>query len=78
MFALGALVPLIPFAFLSGTPAIVAAAVLSAVALFVVGALITIITGQSALRAGLRQLAIGVAAAAVTFGVGKLLGTAIS
>ena len=78
MFASGALVPLIPFAFLSGTPAIVAAAVLGALALFVVGALITVITGQSALRAGLRQLAIGVAAAAVTFGVGKLLGTAIS
>jgi len=78
MFATGALVPLIPFAFLTGTPAIVAAAVLSALALFVVGALITVITGQSALRAGLRQLAIGVAAAAVTFGVGKLLGTAIS
>lgn len=78
MFALGALVPLIPFAFLGGTAAIVGAAILSAVALFVVGALITVITGQSALRAGLRQLGIGVAAAAVTFGVGKLLGTAIS
>ena len=78
MFASGALVPLVPFAFLSGTPAIAAAAVLAALALFVVGALITVITGQSALRAGVRQLAIGVAAAAVTFGVGKLLGTAIS
>lgn len=78
MFATGALVPLIPFAFLSGPPAIIAAAILSALALFVVGALITVITGQSALRAGLRQLAIGVAAAAITFGVGRALGTAIS
>ena len=78
MFASGALVPLIPFAFMSGASAIVAAAVLAAFALFAVGALITVITGQSAVRAGLRQLAIGVAAAAVTFGVGKLLGTAIS
>jgi VIT1/CCC1 family predicted Fe2+/Mn2+ transporter len=78
MFATGALVPLIPFALLSGTPAVIAAAVLAALALFVVGALITVITGQSAFRAGLRQLAIGVAAAAVTFGVGRLLGTAIT
>ena len=54
------------------------AAVLSALALFGVGALITVITGQSALRAGLRQLAIGIAAAAITNGVGKALGTAIS
>lgn len=78
MFALGALVPLAAFLFTSGTAALIAAAILSAVALFTVGALITVITGQSALRAGLRQVAIGVAAAAITFGVGKLLGTAIS
>jgi len=78
MFATGALVPLVPFAFLSGTSAVVAAAALGALALFGVGALITVMTGQPALRAGLRQLAIGIAAAAVTFGVGRLLGTAIS
>jgi VIT1/CCC1 family predicted Fe2+/Mn2+ transporter len=78
MFAVGALVPLAPFAFTTGTPATVAAAVLSALALFAVGALITVITGQSAPRAGLRQLAIGVAAAAVTYGIGTLLGAAIS
>jgi VIT1/CCC1 family predicted Fe2+/Mn2+ transporter len=77
MFAIGALVPLVPFAFLAGAPAIVAAALLSALALFAVGALITVITGQSALSAGLRQLAIGVAAAAVTYGIGRLVGTAI-
>jgi len=78
MFASGALVPLIPFAVVSGTAAVAAAAALSAAALFGVGALITVMTGQNALRAGLRQLAIGVAAASITFGVGTLLGTAIS
>lgn len=78
MFALGALVPLVPFAVASGSAAVVASAALSAVALFVVGALITLITGQPALRAGLRQLAFGVAAAVVTYGIGALLGTAIS
>lgn len=78
MFALGAVVPLVPFTFATGTTALIASAVLAGAALFVVGALITVITGQPALRAGLRQLAIGVAAAGVTFGVGRLLGTTIS
>jgi VIT1/CCC1 family predicted Fe2+/Mn2+ transporter len=78
MFASGAIVPLLPFLFMSGTPAIVGAAALSAAALFGVGAAITVITGQPALRAGVRQLVIGVAAAAITFGIGRLLGTAIS
>jgi vacuolar iron transporter family protein len=78
MFAAGAIVPLVPFAFLGGTAAVAGASLLSAAALFGVGALITVITGQPALRAGLRQLAIGAAAAAVTFGVGKLLGVALA
>jgi VIT1/CCC1 family predicted Fe2+/Mn2+ transporter len=77
MFALGAVIPLVPLLFVTGTAAIVASAVLSAAALFTVGALITVITGQPALRAGLRQLAIGVAAAAVTFAVGRLVGVAL-
>jgi len=78
MFAMGALVPLVPFAFASGTTAVVAAALVSGAALFGIGALITLITGQPALRAGLRQLAIGAAAAAVTFAVGRLLGVALA
>lgn len=77
MFALGAIVPLVPLFFASGTMAIVISSVVSAAALFGVGALITIITGQPALRAGLRQLAIGVAAAAITYGVGRLVGVAL-
>lgn len=77
MFALGAMIPLIPLIFMTGTGAVVAAGVLSGVALFTIGALITVITGQPALRAGARQLAIGVAAAAITFGLGKLVGTAL-
>ncbi len=78
MFASGAVVPLIPFAFFGGTTAVVASALLSGAALLGIGALITVVTGQHALKAGLRQLAIGVAAAAITFAVGRLLGTALS
>lgn len=77
MFAIGAIVPLLPLLFASGTTAIVASALLSGAALFAIGALITVITGQPALRAGLRQLAIGAAAAAITYGVGRLVGVAL-
>lgn len=78
LFAVGAIVPLLPFLFLGGTTAIVASAVLAGVALFVVGAAITLVTGRGILRSGLRQLAFGLAAAAITFGIGSLVGVAIS
>jgi VIT1/CCC1 family predicted Fe2+/Mn2+ transporter len=78
LFALGAIVPVLPFVFLSGTPAVVASAVLAGLALFAVGAAITLVTGRGAVRSGLRQLAFGLAAAAVTFGIGSLLGVAVT
>ncbi len=77
LFASGALVPLLPFLVSSGAPAVVVALVLSGVALFGVGAAITIVTGQSALRSGLRQVGFGLAAAVVTFGIGHLVGTVV-
>ncbi len=77
LFASGAFVPLLPFLVTSGPPAIVASLLLAGLALFVVGAAITIVTGQSALRSGLRQVAFGMAAAAITFTLGRLVGTAI-
>lgn len=77
LFALGALVPLLPFLLLSGTPAIVAAAAVSAVALFGLGAGITNLTGMNPIRAGLRQLAFGAVAAAITYGIGAAVGVFI-
>ncbi len=76
-FASGALVPLLPFAFMAGTSALVAAGALSGGVLFVMGSGVTAITGMPALRAGFRALAIGVVAATVTFGLGRLLGVVI-
>lgn len=78
MFAVGAVVPLVPYLVTGGTTALVASAIVSGAALFGVGALITVITGQPALRAGLRQLGIGILAAAITFAVGRALGTAVA
>lgn len=77
LFSVGAIVPLVPFLIGSGAPAILLSAALSAVAIFLLGAAITVMTGRHPILAGLRQLGFGLAAAAVTFGVGMLLGTTV-
>jgi VIT1/CCC1 family predicted Fe2+/Mn2+ transporter len=77
LFALGAVIPLLPFVVATGVGAVVGAATLAAVALAGIGAAITLVTGQPALRSALRQLAFGVTAAAITYGIGRLFGAAI-
>jgi VIT1/CCC1 family predicted Fe2+/Mn2+ transporter len=77
LFALGASVPILPFLVASGQPAIVGSVVVSVLALMAVGAAITVVTGASALRSGARQVALGLAAAAITFGLGSLVGAAV-
>jgi VIT1/CCC1 family predicted Fe2+/Mn2+ transporter len=73
-FAIGALVPLVPFLLTTGTTALVAALALSFAALFAVGAAVSLVTGRGLMFSGLRQVLIGAAAAAVTYGVGTLIG----
>ena len=75
-FAVGAVVPVLPYFFAGGRTAFVASAVASAVALLLVGGIISLFTGRSAVVSGLRMLGIGAAAAAVTFGIGRLIGVA--
>jgi VIT1/CCC1 family predicted Fe2+/Mn2+ transporter len=76
-FAAGAAIPILPFLVTTGTTAIVAAAIVVGVALFATGATVAVLTGGSLLRRGLRQLGIGVAAAVVTYWLGRLVGTTI-
>jgi VIT1/CCC1 family predicted Fe2+/Mn2+ transporter len=76
-FAVGAVLPVIPFLFGSGTAPTIVAAVLSVIALFGVGAATSIFTGRHAGRAGLRMAIIGAVVAAVTFGIGALVGQAV-
>jgi vacuolar iron transporter family protein len=78
LFALGAFVPVIPFLVGSGGLAIAASAALSALALFGLGMAITLLTARNPLIAGLRQVAFGLVAAGITFGIGALLGTALT
>ena len=77
-FTIGAAVPVLPFAFLSGTAATVTSVAASACGLFALGSAITLLTHRSAVRAGARQLVIGLAAAAVTFAIGRLVGVGVA
>jgi VIT1/CCC1 family predicted Fe2+/Mn2+ transporter/rubrerythrin len=76
-FTTGAIVPVIPYAVGGGTAAFAASLVMSLAALFVLGALVSLLTGRGMLFAGLRQVGIGAAAAAVTFLVGRTIGVAV-
>ncbi|HEY5905860.1 MAG: VIT1/CCC1 transporter family protein [Actinomycetota bacterium] len=76
-FSIGALVPLVPFLFLEGTSAVIASALITALALLGVGALTARLTGRSPLLSGLRMLAIGGAAAVVTYLIGLALGVSV-
>jgi VIT1/CCC1 family predicted Fe2+/Mn2+ transporter len=77
LFSIGAIFPILPFIFLIGTAAIVVSAVVSALALFGIGALITLVTGRGVLFSGGRQVVVGLAAAGLTYGIGALIGTAV-
>ena len=78
LFAIGAIFPVLPFFFMTGNAAVAASLALSAVVMFLIGAGTTLFTGRGFAVSGFRQVAIGVAAAAVTYALGSLLGVAIS
>jgi VIT1/CCC1 family predicted Fe2+/Mn2+ transporter len=78
-FSAGAILPLVPFFF--GLPlgrAVIVAAVIAGIALFGVGAALSLFTGRNAWVGGLRMVAIGGGAGIVTWFIGSLLGAAIS
>ena len=77
LFAIGAILPLFPFFFLGGTLAIIASAISSSVGLFLIGSAITLFTGKSIWYSGFRQVIFGLLAAAITFGIGKLIGVSV-
>jgi VIT1/CCC1 family predicted Fe2+/Mn2+ transporter/rubrerythrin len=74
--AVGAIIPVIPFFFLSGVSAIIVAAVVSLAAHFAVGAAKSLITVRSWWSSGLEMTIVGAIEGAVTYGIGILLGTA--
>jgi VIT1/CCC1 family predicted Fe2+/Mn2+ transporter len=77
-FAVGSVLPLLPFLFVHGTAALTATIAVSAAALFAVGAATSLFTGRSALSGGMRMLSLGAAAGALTFLIGRMLGVSLS
>lgn len=73
-FASGAIIPVVPFLFGSGWLNFGVSVALSGIALFGIGAGVSLFTGRSSIYSGVRQLAIGAVAAAVTYTIGRLIG----
>ncbi len=78
LFAFGALFPVAPFMVLHGTIAVVVSIGLSGLTLMAIGAVTAVFTGRGFLSSVFRQLLIGYIAAAITFGVGRLIGVSVS
>ena len=78
LFAIGALFPVLPFVWLQGPAAIAVSVVLAAFALFAIGIVTSLFNGRSPWFSAARQVVIGCAAAAVTYGAGAALGVSVS
>ncbi len=77
-FAAGAAVPVVPFLFGGGTVITAISLGASLIALFAVGAAVSLLTGRSLLFSGIRQLAIGLGAAIVTYIIGSIIGVGVA
>lgn len=78
LFALGAIIPVIPYMFLTGMTAVIVSISFSVVGLFILGAIITVFTGKPLVFSGFRMVIFGLIAAAVTFGIGRLIGASLA
>jgi VIT1/CCC1 family predicted Fe2+/Mn2+ transporter len=78
LFAMGAIVPVAPFMSLQGMSALVASAAASGLALGAIGMLTSLFNGRNPLFSAARQMVFGCAAAAVTYGMGKVLGVSLA
>ena len=78
LFAVGAVIPVLPFVIASGALAFWTSIALSGLALFAIGAAITLFTGRPVWRSGGRQLVLGLAAAGLTYAIGRVLGVALT
>ena len=70
--AFGAFIPIIPFFFTSGMPAIIASFAISTASHFLIGSAKTIVTGLSPWRSGLEMMVVGLGEALITYGIGIL------
>lgn len=78
LFAIGAIIPVIPFFFSSSFTTMLWSLGLSAIGLFLIGSAITLFTGRTVWFSGFRQVLFGLVAAGITFSIGKLIGISIT
>lgn len=76
-FAIGAFIPLVPFLRHDGSQSLLYSMGFTGVALFLIGAALSLFSNRNALWLGLRMLGIGAAAGAVTYEIGRLLGVTL-
>ena len=74
--ATGAFIPVLPFFFMHGTPALIASFVISTAAHFAVGAAKVIVTGRSWFKSGMEMTFVGLGEAVITYGIGLLIAAA--
>jgi VIT1/CCC1 family predicted Fe2+/Mn2+ transporter len=77
LFVAGGLVPLTPFLLTSGRPAVISSTIVSALVLYVTGAVLTRLTKRSPWRSGLRMLVIGGGSGLLAYLVGTALGSIV-
>jgi VIT1/CCC1 family predicted Fe2+/Mn2+ transporter len=77
LFAMGAVVPVLPFFMLTSATAAYVSLAASALALALIGMATSLFTGRTALFSATRQVAIGAISAGVTYGIGTLAGIVI-
>lgn len=77
LFVIGAIIPVFPFIFTNGLVAVGISLALSVLGLFGIGAGVSLTAGSPLWKAGARQILLGLLAAGITFGLGKLIGTAV-
>lgn len=78
LFSVGAIIPVIAFTILSGMTAVIVSIIMSMLGLFLLGAASTLMTGRPVLYSGMRMVIFGLLAAAVTFGIGRLIGVGLT
>ena len=77
LFAFGAIIPVFPFIFTNRLTAVFISLILSVFGLFGIGAGVSLTSGSPLWKSGGRQVLLGLLAAGITFGLGKLIGSAI-
>ena len=78
LFTIGAMLPVAPFTFLTGANAVIVSLVVSMLALFLIGAGITLLTGRKVFYSGIQQVLFGLAAAGLTDGIGRVMGVTLA